>query len=70
MDRKWKRVCPVCFHDEIHVTEETTFDVNTGEFFCHSVKMHDGDARVECQNCDWQGQLNQLDLVKINKEQP
>ena len=48
-----KYVCPECGTDKLLVYEETSYFVNTGEYFCHSVKSHDPDADVQCYDCDW-----------------
>lgn len=55
--------CPVCGSDNLLVYEETAFVLNTGEFFCHSTKVHDDDAKVICQDdtCNWAGQLQDVE---------
>ena len=54
--------CPACGADHLHVYEETAFVLNTGEFYCHSIKAHDDDAKVICQDdtCNWVGQLKDV----------
>lgn len=47
--------CPMCESTELLVYEQTAFELNTGEFFCHAVKAHDSDAEVSCQSCGWIG---------------
>jgi len=55
-------LCPECGNPDVLVRSMTSYYVNTGEFFCHSVKTHDSDAPVSCLLCDWDG-LRQ-DLVE------
>ncbi len=52
--------CPNCGSDQVTVTEETKFMVNTLEHYCHSVKAHDSDAEVGCLACRWEGVRLQL----------
>ena len=52
--------CPNCESDEVAVTAEQMFMVNSGEHYCHSVKTHDDDANVTCLSCDWIGRRDQL----------
>jgi hypothetical protein len=44
----------------VTVTEETTWMVNTGEHYCHSVKTQDPDAKTTCLTCGWDGRRDQL----------
>jgi hypothetical protein len=57
-----KLVCPECGCENLLVTEETSWWVNSGDFFCHSVKTHDDEAKVRCHDnsCEWVGQRSQL----------
>lgn len=56
--------CPECGSHKVLVYEKTSFWVNSGEYFCNSVKMHDSDAEVQCNDygsgCDWTGTRDQL----------
>jgi transcription elongation factor Elf1 len=52
-DARYK--CPVCESTELLVYAQTSFNMNTGEFYCHSVKIQDSDADVRCMSCDWIG---------------
>lgn len=52
--------CPNCGSHELLVYEMTTYKLNTGDFFCHSVKMHDKDAECRCIDCDWRGTREDL----------
>jgi primosomal protein N' len=52
--------CPNCENEMVLVHEETCFDVNTGEFYCHSVKAHDPDAKAQCNACGWVGERKDL----------
>jgi hypothetical protein len=62
-----KYVCPVCGSDDLLVTEETSWFLNTGEFFCHSVKSYDDNAKVTCResDCEWVGELKDAVRVEI-----
>ena len=62
-----KYTCPVCGSDDLLVTEETSWLLNTGEFFCHSVKTHDADAKVICResDCEWVGELKDAVRVEV-----
>jgi len=55
-------VCPICDCDNLFVTTETTYNLNSGEFYCHSVKAFDGCAKVACRNkyCNWVGTLAEV----------
>ena len=50
-------VCPECNSEEVAVTAEQMFMVNTGDHYCHSVKTHDYDAKANCLDCNWSGIL-------------
>ena len=65
-----KLLCPECGCDGLLVYEKTSWDVNTGEFYCHSVKAHDSNAEVRCQDnaCNWVGQRSQLVDTKATGE--
>lgn len=52
--------CPECDAEDVVVTAEQMFYINTGEHYCHSVKTHDDNAKVKCLVCDWCGQRWQL----------
>jgi len=52
--------CPECESTDILVYEETAFELNTGDYYCHSVKSHDSDAKVSCQYCGWEGERQHL----------
>lgn len=61
--RKIKRiliVCPSCGSEQVIVRAVTSYMVNTGEHYCHSVKTHDGDAKAKCLACDWDGMRQDL----------
>ena len=55
-----KLICPECGSDQVTVTAEQSFMVNTGEHYCHSVKTHDPDAKARCLSCQWQGERRAL----------
>jgi ssDNA-binding Zn-finger/Zn-ribbon topoisomerase 1 len=57
-------VCPNCENEKVLVYEETAFYVNTGEFFCHSIKAHDSDANAQCPYCGWTGERKDLKEMK------
>lgn len=52
--------CPECGSQEVTVTHEQSFMVNTGEHYCHSVKTHDADSKSKCLECGWCGRRDQL----------
>ena len=52
--------CPECESNEVAVTSEQMFMVNSGDHYCHSVKTHDGDAKATCLDCRWEGQRQDL----------
>lgn len=58
-------ICPECGSDKLLVYEQTSFWLNTGEYFCNSVKSHDPGAEVNCQDtsCEWRGFRYQLNEV-------
>lgn len=56
--------CPGCASEELLVYESTAYELNTGDFYCHSSKTHDSDADVRCIDCGWSGVRADLD----NKE--
>ena len=52
--------CPNCDSENVAVTEETMWMVNTMEHYCHSVKAHDSDAKATCLDCRWEGERRNL----------
>lgn len=52
--------CPECGSEEVAVTAEQMFMVNTGGHYCHSVKTHDPEAKATCLECRWEGRRDQL----------
>jgi hypothetical protein len=60
-DTEPKYHCPDCHSADLLAYEQTSFDLNTGDFYCHSVKMFDPEARIRCyKGCGWEGRLNQV----------
>lgn len=57
--------CPDCESGNILVASIEKWEVNTGDFYCHSVKTHDSDAPVNCQDCGWFGE--RMQLIEGNK---
>jgi hypothetical protein len=53
-------ICPECESDRVTVGHVETFMVNTGDFFCHSIKTHDDVSPSTCLDCWWQGTRVQL----------
>jgi len=53
--------CPECCSEELLVREVTSYYLNTGGFFCHSVKTQDSDAGIQCMECDWKGTRNDVE---------
>lgn len=62
--------CPSCGSNQVTVTEETMFMVNTMEHWCHSVKAHDAAARADCLACHWQGIRAQLTAAHQATKEP
>lgn len=58
-----KLVCPECGSEEVTVTAEQMFMVNTGEHYCHSVKTQDDEAHALCLSCRWTGHRGALVLA-------
>lgn len=52
--------CPSCGSDDVAVTAEQMFMVNTGDHYCHSVKTQDDDAKATCLACRWAGERKDL----------
>ena len=52
--------CPNCDSQQVAITAEQMFMVNTGDHYCHSVKTQDGDAKATCLDCQWEGQRQDL----------
>lgn len=52
--------CPECSSEEVAVTAEQMFMVNSGDHYCHSVKTQDSDAKATCLSCRWTGKRHQL----------
>ena len=47
--------CPKCGSEQVISRSEQSFMVNTGEYYCESVKCHDFNAKASCLSCDWEG---------------
>jgi len=52
--------CPQCGSEDVAVTVEQMFMVNTGSHYCHSVKTQDSDAKATCLGCRWEGRRDEL----------
>ena len=52
--------CPKCDSERVATYSEQAFMVNTGEFFCESVKPHDSDSKATCYDCWWEGKRQDL----------
>lgn len=52
--------CPDCRSSQVTVTEEHAFFANSGDHYCHLVKMHDDDAKAGCLRCEWSGHRRDL----------
>jgi hypothetical protein len=52
--------CPSCGGDRVVLYEETSYMANSGEHYCHSIKMQDPNAKASCLDCQWSGQHDQL----------
>ena len=47
--------CPDCGGENVTVTAEQMFMINTGDHYCHKIKAQDSDAKCACLNCEWRG---------------
>ena len=47
--------CPECGSTEVTLTHEQMFMANSGEHYCHSVKIQDSDSKAQCLTCGWMG---------------
>lgn len=52
--------CPKCGSKNVLVYASSAYFINTMEFFCHSSKPHDEDAKCKCNDCCWKGVRNDL----------
>jgi len=59
--------CPECMSIDILVYEETAWDINKFEVYCHSVKLHDDLAKSHCMDCDWVGYRKNLKESESNE---
>ena len=55
-----KLTCPECGSEDVAVTAEQMFMVNTGDHYCHSVKTQDDEAKATCLACRWTGRRGAL----------
>ena len=53
-------ICPECSCADVIVRAETAYKVNGGDFYCHSVKTQDDNARADCLACRWSGLRSNL----------
>ena len=53
-------LCPECDSENVAVTAEQMFMVNTGDHYFYSVKTQDSDAKATCFDCGWEGRRDQL----------
>ena len=53
-------LCPECDSENVAVTAEQMFMVNTDDHYCHSVKTQDSDAKATCLDCGRVGRRDQL----------
>ena len=54
--------CPECECTDVTVKHVQSFMVNTGEHYCHSVKIQDAGAESQCLSCGWVGFRSELDV--------
>lgn len=52
--------CPDCGSTKVTVSHLEHFMANTGEHYCHSVKVHDARSESTCLDCEWVGRRDQL----------
>ena len=56
-------VCPECGRDKVTTAHIQKFMVNTGEHYCHSVKVQDPESPASCIDCYWHGRRDDLIVV-------
>jgi predicted Zn-ribbon and HTH transcriptional regulator len=47
--------CPECESDKVTAEHQQMFMVNTGNHYCHSMKIQDPDSPATCLDCGWEG---------------
>lgn len=52
--------CPDCSSERVTTEHHQMFMVNTGDHWCHSMKVHDSDSPATCLDCRWQGERRHL----------
>lgn len=60
--------CPECGSDQVTLAHIQQFMANTGEHYCHSVKIQDADSPSACLECEWRGVHSQLSQAAQAKE--
>lgn len=53
-------ICPECGSDNVTSEHHQQFMVNTGDHYCHSMKVQDSDSPATCLECDWVGERKDL----------
>ena len=65
MNDKELLTCPECGSTEIAITAEQMFMANTGNHYCHSVKVQDTGAKAVCLVCRWTGRRADLSCAEL-----
>ena len=52
--------CPECGSDQVVTEHHQMLYVNSGEHYCHSMKMQDSDSPATCLECRWEGERADL----------
>ena len=60
--------CPECEGTEVTTLEGSSFFINTGEFYCVSVKCRDGYSPASCHDCKWEGVMGSLLQREVPKK--
>jgi hypothetical protein len=55
--------CPECGSDKVFSSHLQGFMVNTGDHYCHLVKVHDPESYAGCIECQWRGTFADLKPV-------
>lgn len=55
-----KLTCPECGSESVTVTHIQRFYANSGDHYCHTIKVRDPDSGADCLSCGWVGRRDQL----------
>lgn len=61
-------ICPECGSNKLLVIAETAYYLNSGDYFCKSVKTFDDIAKVKCISCEWKGKRADFNSGEVNDD--